>query len=209
MFIYFEFDYKKATQALNYIAQNFGGEVNKMKAIKLIWAADRYHLRKYGRSITNDEYYAMKKGPVGSKIRDLIELTPYLEDSEKDYRCHYITSEECTVYSKKEIDRDVFSESDIEVLNFIIDRLGKFNQFQLVEISHAYPEWKKHKNILESDQTTRKTMHYEDFFNDPDINEPEIQEFLNGNDIFAMPEEDKEDIMEYVKEQQDIERLWE
>src|ERR1700683_762715 len=47
---------RKATQALNYFAcLSASGapfaEINKMKALKLLFFADRYHLRKYGRPV--------------------------------------------------------------------------------------------------------------------------------------------------------------
>jgi hypothetical protein len=68
------FDCKKATQALNYLASaERDKRINKMKAIKLIWVADRFHLRKYGRLLTNDTYVAMKFGPVGSSVKNLAE----------------------------------------------------------------------------------------------------------------------------------------
>ena len=77
MCIHFNFDFKKATQALNYLAMNFGGKINKMQAIKLIYFADRYHLRKYGRPVTNDEYVAMGYGSVGSKKKTLLKTPPF------------------------------------------------------------------------------------------------------------------------------------
>ena len=49
------FSYKKATQALNYFARQSGGHLHKMKALKLLFFADRFHLRKSGRPLTNDE----------------------------------------------------------------------------------------------------------------------------------------------------------
>src|SRR3990167_7093267 len=66
--------YKKATQALNFFAQKKDGKINKMKAIKLIYLADRLHLRKYGRPIVGDAYWAMKLGPVGSRTKRVAEL---------------------------------------------------------------------------------------------------------------------------------------
>lgn len=58
-------NYRKITQALNYLAtKNPDKKINKLKAIKLVWIADRYHLRKYGRPITWDTYEAM---PLGRK----------------------------------------------------------------------------------------------------------------------------------------------
>ena len=70
----FQFAYKKATQALNFFAIENGGEIEKLHALKLIFFADRYHLRKYGRPITNDQYWAMRLGPVPSGTKDLFEL---------------------------------------------------------------------------------------------------------------------------------------
>ena len=50
------FDYKKAVQAINFFARKNGGKITKLEVLKLIFFADRYHLRKYGRPITNDQY---------------------------------------------------------------------------------------------------------------------------------------------------------
>ena len=48
-------DTRKIIQALAYIAYHQPGhKVNSMKAYKLLWLADRYHLRQYGRTITGD-----------------------------------------------------------------------------------------------------------------------------------------------------------
>ena len=86
-----EANYKKITQALNWLARKEGGEINKMKAIKLVWMADRLHLREYGRPITNDDYIAMKFGPVGSVTRNITdEAIPYLTDEQFGYSRNYL-----------------------------------------------------------------------------------------------------------------------
>src|SRR5680860_294981 len=56
----FQVSYEKATQALNFMATKDGGRISKLKAIKLIFLADRYHLRKYGRPVVGDQYFAME-----------------------------------------------------------------------------------------------------------------------------------------------------
>ena len=68
------FAHRKATQALNFFALSASGRMNKLKALKLVFFADRYHLRLYGRPITNDRYLAMKYGPVASSCKDLAEM---------------------------------------------------------------------------------------------------------------------------------------
>jgi uncharacterized phage-associated protein len=64
-------NYLKSVQVLNWIARKEGGKVDKLKAIKIYWLADRLHLRKYGSTLTNDTYYAMEYGPVASLAKDI------------------------------------------------------------------------------------------------------------------------------------------
>ena len=66
--------YKKATQALNFLAKKKGGKINRMKALKLIYFADRLHLRTYGRPIIGDDYWAMQFGPVPSCTNNIAKL---------------------------------------------------------------------------------------------------------------------------------------
>ena len=86
----FPFVYKKATQALNFFAQQAGGRLSKLRALKLVFFADRYHLRKYGRLVTNDEYWAMDYGPVASNTKDLAELSAFLGEQEKAYATKFL-----------------------------------------------------------------------------------------------------------------------
>ena len=68
------FHFRKTAQALNFFAiHNSTSKLNVTKAIKLIWAADRYHLRKFGSLITHDFYLAMTRGPVGSNAKNIAE----------------------------------------------------------------------------------------------------------------------------------------
>jgi len=41
-------------------------KADKIKIIKLVYLANKYHLAKYGRTITGDDYYAIEHGPVGT-----------------------------------------------------------------------------------------------------------------------------------------------
>lgn len=165
-----QFDYEKATQALNYLANLEGGKINKMKALKLIWLSERLHLRKYGRLILNDEYLAMEYGPVASSTKDIAQLNQgFLSNSEYAYASQYFKSdnEKLEIRSIKKPDTDVFSDSEIGIFDLIYKNFGKISQFRLAEFSHIYPEWEKHKPILETGNISRVDMSYEDFFEDP------------------------------------------
>src|ERR1017187_5950956 len=65
--------HRKAAQALNYFARQHGGSINKLKALKLLFFADRYHLRKFGRPVSECTYFAMTHGPVASEAKSIAE----------------------------------------------------------------------------------------------------------------------------------------
>jgi uncharacterized phage-associated protein len=191
------FNLQKTTQALNYFAVRSGNEINKMKAIKLLYIADRYHLRKYGRPISNDEYFAMEYGPVPSGGKDIAEHSEFLGAIERNYVEEFL--KRCSDYdfqSIKAVDQDVLSESDKEALGFAWETFNKFDQYQLAEITHTYPEWQKHKNQI-TGRNSRIRMDYEDFFDDPDIDE-----------YFQMDKASKVQALSLLKEHSTIENLW-
>jgi uncharacterized phage-associated protein len=196
--IYFNFDYKKATQALNFFIFKAGGVINKMKALKLIYLADRYHLRKYGRLITNDTYFAMDYGPVPSGVKDIAEASEFLGDEEMKYSSRYVEPvDKLILKSTNSVDNNIFSKSDIESLDFAWKHFGHLDQFDLAELTHQYPEWKRHEKSLELD--SRIQIHLEDFFEDP---EKDIEK------CFELSEEDKKMRREQLNEMISIVSLW-
>ncbi len=193
-----KFDYKKAVQSLNFFAIKNGGQINKLKAIKLIYFADRYHLRKYGRPTTNDDYFAMSYGPVGSGVKDISEMSEFLGSEEKKDASLYIKSPDpYKVESIKNSKAEIFSESDLEALLFAWNKFGQYDEFELAEITHKYPEWKKHKQVLED--CSRVRMDYKDFFSDP----PD-----NIEKCYPLSHEDKEDRIAHIEEIAKIDALW-
>ncbi|GAI80268.1 unnamed protein product, partial [marine sediment metagenome] len=88
------FDFRKTIQALHYLAKRLGGQVNFMKLLKLIYFADRYHLRKYASLITQDDYMAMKLGPVGSTTKNILKrddvFFKYSTEENADYHDKYL-----------------------------------------------------------------------------------------------------------------------
>lgn len=164
-----EFDYKKATQAINYLTKKEGGQIDKLKLIKLVYLADRYHLRRYGRPMMNDAYFAMPLGPVGSSVKDIAEFSSFLDESERIYASEYIGKGILpnNIVSLANVDSGVFSKSEVEALDFAYNEFGKQTASALVNVTHRYPEWDKFRSTLESKETTREPMSYSDFFNNP------------------------------------------
>lgn len=162
------FQYKKAVQSLNYFSINLDKKQysTKLYLLKYIYLADRYHVRKYGRFITNDAYFAMKYGPVASSVKDIIEGDGDDSD-EKKYFNKYLKSKDLKVSSICDVDLKVFSDTDIEALNFVRDNFLNNKKIDIIDHSHEYPEWKKWENELNSG-ASRAQMSPLDFFNDPE-----------------------------------------
>lgn len=191
------FDFEKSVQAINYFANKTVTESrNKLLIVKLMWAADRYHIRKYGRPVTGDTYFAMRNGPVASCVLNILDkdktdkilatpanivyLSKYLNKVGND-----------KIESAKEVDIQQFSDTDIEALEFALNNFGDINA--IVQFTHIYPEWKKHEGVVKSKK--RASMNYMDFFENP--SKKDIQ-----NDPFELDKEliefAKEDFQEYL-----------
>ena len=166
----FPFSHRKTTQALNFFARQSGGEINKLKALKLIFLADRYHLRRYGRPITGDEYFAMPYGPVASGAKDLTEMDPMLSDAERAYGAQYLAPVDRYTYrSVAAVENRALSESDRDALAWAWEQFGKREHFNLAGYTHRYPEWKRHEKALNTKRETRILMNYRDFLDDSDV----------------------------------------
>lgn len=176
------FNHKKAIQSLCFFAIKEKNNLNKMKAIKLIWLSDRLHLRKYGRTITGDMYFALKFGPVASNTRDILEESSFLSDEEKIYSIEFINILDKYTFSHKSFNENVFSKTDLDTLSEVYAAYGELDQFQLSEISHQFPEWKKFESSLNRNKSSRYLMNFEDFFKNAD----------NVNSVFNENVEDLE-----------------
>jgi uncharacterized phage-associated protein len=161
--------HRKATQALNYFARQEGGSINKLKALKLLFFADRYHLRKFGRPVSECTYFAMTHGPVASEAKHVAEDDKMLPATVRSYARKFLDKESNYEYaSVADVDETVFSESDLAALNFAWESFGHHSGFQLRDITHHYPEWKRHERALSDHGHKRVKMDYADFFSEPD-----------------------------------------
>jgi uncharacterized phage-associated protein len=197
----FSFSHRKATQALNFFAAKAGGKINKMKALKLVYFADRYHLRRYGRPVVGDEYLAMNYGPVASATKDLAEMSDFLGEEEKNYAKRFIKPTETALgYSSVAgIDEKVLSASDREALEFAWKRFGHTEKYALAKLTHQYPDWKRHEAALKSRVVTRVSMNYRDFLKDPD---PGVEP------CYELGRKEREAIATGIDELATFERLW-
>lgn len=175
-------DYKKITQALSYIAGKNGGAINYMKAIKLVYLSDRLHLRKYGRLITNDQMVGMKNGTVGSQTKDVATLNgDFLPYSAYQYAEDNLVKDNFIIKTQRKTMEDL-SETDIECLDVIFDKLGSINEFDLAnKVTHDLPEWKRHEYEIVTEGKTCVDIDELDMFKSP-ISIPVLKEIYNQSE---------------------------
>jgi len=142
-------DTRKIIQALAYVASKQpNSRIDNIKAFKLLWLADSYHLRQYGRTITGDTYYAMPKGVVPSDAKNLLEgKTTTLKPS--GISLGDVLSVGHGRYTLVgEPNMRVFSKTDVDALDKVIELYNCMTATELSRLSHEYPEWKEYEKRL-------------------------------------------------------------
>src|SRR3989338_2494978 len=149
--IKFKFDPEKFVASLAFFASHAKG-VDKLKAAKLLYYADKYHLVRYGKPILGDVYYHLDYGPVPSKALDIMNeaINPYrlrgIPQSNLELLNRYLEvdskeKKHPTFAFKTEPDLDILSESELEALNETIKRYGHYSGRQLIELTHREAAW--------------------------------------------------------------------
>jgi len=144
-------DTRKIIQALAYVAsKQQGAAIDNLKAFKLLWLADRYHLRQYGRTVTGDTYFAMPKGIVPSDAKHLLEhrktmLRPAESPAEETITPHtgyYVLT--------GKLNTRVFSKTDMTALDKVTELYNGMTGEELSNLSHGFPEWERYRSRIES-----------------------------------------------------------
>lgn len=186
----FTFEFDRSLAAITYFASKDIPELTTYKLLKLIFLSDKYHLVKYGRTLTGDRYAALPDGPVPSTIYDILKdvvtgaptsehAARALENLAVDKRFQYPR-----FAAQKDYDASELSASEMIALDHVIATYGSMNFFQLKGITHemvAYKRaWKKEK----AEDKGSYVMAFEDFFEqDPDAIAGAKEEMLEDDQL--------------------------
>ena len=137
--------YRKIVEALLYIAEKRPG-TDHYAASKFIYLSDWRHFNVYGRPITFDQISAMPWGPVATKTYELLKreapamreagLTELPFDTERVEKIIYLGK------PKRAVDLDVFSESDIEIIDEVLKEFGSLSMPELHELTKKHVGYK-------------------------------------------------------------------
>ena len=142
------YNVRKAAQVTAFFAHKEGGEINVLKAAKLLYLADRNHMKKYDFPILNDEFVSMAHGPVTSSTLDCINgLGP---DDCGDWN-EYITDRHghLIALASPSIDisaLDELSKAELQTLQETWDEFGKMQKYEIRDWTHNHcREWEDPK----------------------------------------------------------------
>ena len=136
----FRFNLVKTVQAAAVVLRATRAKrMNYMKLLKLLYICDRESIRDTGRPITGDIVCAMKRGPVLSRTLDLIKGTD-LHAGEWE---SFIERDNYHAVLAHDPGRDQLSRYEASKLDEVARRYEACDEWQMVEETHTFPEWKK------------------------------------------------------------------
>jgi uncharacterized phage-associated protein len=110
-----------------------------MRLIKLLYIAERESLGETGRPITGDHIIAMEQGPVLSHVLDLIKD----QDAMASQWGEFVEREDYNIRLAKDPGNDELSLYEIQKLQDVWDRYRTKDEWEMVQMTHEFPEWKK------------------------------------------------------------------
>lgn len=162
----------KLVQALGYLLSlDDNKKMNRVKLIKLLWAADRFHMRRYGRTVSESRYYAMPHGPVCSLALDIAQLNRdfALDDDDISYISEFFTADGYSTAMSKNPGDDYLSETDKEMMRKAYQVFNSAEDFDLADqVSHKYPEWLQYKSYFDGGERSSQPIDEAKFFENPD-----------------------------------------
>ncbi len=149
------FDEEKSTAMAAYLLQKCPRRrMNYLKLIKLMYIADREALRRWGYPLTGDAYFSLPYGPVVSRIKDLITDDPEFSGAKIWTRCIRQTDHDVEATDAGPL--DILSPDERELLEEVFARYGSYTPWQLVDLTHGFPEWRDPRGS--SEQITYKDI---------------------------------------------------
>jgi len=137
---------RKAAQATAFFALKEGGSINVLKVTKLLYLAEREFMDRYDEPMFYDRFVSMDHGPVPSTTLSLIDGCA--DDPEWS---KHISGREGYNVGLASIDisfesLDELSNADKNVLNFLWDKFGGFDRYEIRDYTHHNcPEWENPK----------------------------------------------------------------
>lgn len=163
----------KIVELLLYLSHRKPG-ADKYQAVKFFYLADKEHLNRFGRPITQEAYYALSYGPVASKALDLINQDDWvmreagIEELPFELGSKTLSNGQTVATlqrPRRAVNFDLFSKSDIAVFDEVINRYGDASFDELFVITHKHYAYSRAWGSRKPN-SKRAVMRYEDMIDD-------------------------------------------
>ena len=124
--------------------------------MKLFYFVDFEFIKRYGVPITYDKYIHLERGPIPSNILNLVNSV--IDEGDDAILSDTIQIDTDSKSSLQKIqclepfsenDKNIFSEKELEILEFITNRYRTKGAWELVNISHKQAPWLKTNELDE------------------------------------------------------------
>lgn len=174
---------EKLVDAVGYLLR-LVGPCTRLKLVKLLYLADRYHLAQHGTPVLGDRYYRLPWGPVPSRSLDALEAAADVAAHDPEASPDELTErllarievrEPETKYAQY-ISRafpgqpEYLSRSETEALDAVARKFGSWSAIELSKLTHGHQAFLKTKPQDEID--------YRLFFVDEPGVKPEAVEYF-------------------------------
>lgn len=147
----FEFDPTKFVDSVVCLLARVG-PATRMKVVKLLYLADRFHVVHYGTPILGDRYYRLPYGPVPSRALDLLEAAADLARGDPEVTADEVSEQLLKrvevkdpgskmaryVAKEKAPSADSLAPSEVDALNAIASKYGGWAAPALSNLTHGH-----------------------------------------------------------------------
>jgi uncharacterized phage-associated protein len=139
---------EKALEVILWIANRQGGRSDFYHILKILYFADKYHLRLYGRPIVGDTYDARYHGPVARLVYNILKGDAYewqalQETVDKSDLDNSFNTDGYIAIKNRAADKDALSRSDIEALEVSFQKYSGMSFKELRELTHEERAWQE------------------------------------------------------------------
>ncbi|NEP57940.1 MAG: SocA family protein [Symploca sp. SIO2G7] len=136
----FNFNLEKGIETIVYLSEKLA-EPDLYRILKIIYFANKEHLEKYGRFICGDSYIAMEHGPVSSEIYNLFnavkgEKVWISNEAISQAKASFTVEDQYKIKDIRSPNLDIFSDSDLECLNYALEQYSSLSLDELEHLSH-------------------------------------------------------------------------
>lgn len=182
MLIEYKRNSAKIIEGLVWIANSCPG-IDHYHVVKTCFVADKLHLNKYGRPVFGDIYIAMEYGPVPSYVLDVINTNKRnVSDDEMNKINLSIQilsdNKRKLIYPKKIADANYFSGTELECLNAALTMVRNMTLDELKVMTHKEKSWNNAWNKRRKSGQMSELMYVEDIIDEDNENKEYIMEYI-------------------------------